>query len=226
MRYRYIIAVLIALFILGSVSGCELGSNTEPGTSLIEWENHDMRAEQFMTAVANGDFSIAAEGFNAEVYQGLRGAQGLRVAWRDVCGVVGSFISIEGVHYAPDDEYDVYEVITRHRSGGINTRLVFTDDGLITGIFFRTFGLPKADSPSPAENENRNTRDLFIILYYLLVMLATERLIGVFFQKRRTPLPLMVGSYLLYFVLAIINFTFFPGKILLALLYKYNLTSD
>jgi len=52
--------------------------------------------------------------------------------------------------------------------------------------------------------------DTFTIVVYLIsnfvVMLAIERMMGVFFEKRRTPFFVMACSYLLYFVLSSIGF--------------------
>jgi len=107
----------------------------EPGISRIDWDNHDARAEQFVTALANGDFTIAAEGFDADMQRAL-GVRALGNSWKGMLRGAGAFVAIEGIELEPHDEYDIYIVFTRHEISGINTRIVFSADGLVAGLFF------------------------------------------------------------------------------------------
>jgi len=97
---RIIMLATAALLVLLAVSACSKGNDKPDTTSQIEWENHDKRAEQFVTALVNGEYS-----------------------------------TVETV-IVPHDEYDIYEVISRHKKRGIKSRVVFTADGQVAGLFF------------------------------------------------------------------------------------------
>jgi hypothetical protein len=124
------LAALLALFAL---TGCQGG--TEPGISHIDWENQDERAPQFVTALVDGDYTVAAEGFDAEMQRALS-VGALRRSWEGMCRQAGAFVAIEETQPVPNDEYDIYNVITRHEKSGVNTRVVFSHDGLVAGLFF------------------------------------------------------------------------------------------
>ena len=126
--------VFIAVVILTlTLAGC--GAEEEPGISYIDWNDHDLRAQQFVTALVNGDFTIAAEGFDEDMTRVL-GVRGLRKAWRDTVRIAGEFNSIYKTEDVPNDEYEIYHVITWHANRYINSRIVFSDTGKIAGLFF------------------------------------------------------------------------------------------
>ena len=134
MSFRKSLAVVIAaLLIIFVLTGCS--EEEEPGISEIDWGNNDLRAEQFVKALLNGDFSIAAAGFDEEMNRAL-GVRGLRNAWRSTVRAAGEFESLVGTEVIPNDEYDIYHVVTLHKNRDINSRVVFSNDGLIAGLFF------------------------------------------------------------------------------------------
>jgi len=134
MELRKIIPVMLAaLLALSVLASC--GGGEEPGISHIDWENHDARAEQLVTALANGDFSIVAQGFDAEMQRALS-VRALANNWKAMTNQAGAFVSIEGTELEPHDEYDIYIVTTRHEKSGMNTRIVFSADGQVAGLFF------------------------------------------------------------------------------------------
>ena len=53
----------------------------------------------------------------------------------------------------------------------------------------------------------------------VLVVFATERIIGVFFEKRRSSFPVMIFSYLLYFILTSLAFLLFNIPIIILTIY-------
>jgi len=130
---KILIAVITALFLIVALTACD--SAEEPGISFIDWNNHDLRAEQFVVALLNGDFSTAAEGFDEEMRHALSVSE-LRKAWRDTVRVAGEFVSIERAEVVPHEDYEIYNVITRHATRDINTRIVFSFDGKVAGLFF------------------------------------------------------------------------------------------
>jgi len=121
--------VLLVIFLVGCAP------EEEPGISRIDWDDHDLRAEQFVKALLNGDFTIAAEGFDEDMKKAL-GMRGLRKGWLDTVRIAGEFISIDGTELIPNDEYEIYHVVTLHKNRAINSRIVFSHDGLIAGLFF------------------------------------------------------------------------------------------
>ena len=129
-----IAAAAMLMPMLFALTGCA-ADEEEPGISYIDWDDHDNRSGQFVEALLNGDFSIAAEGFDEDMTRMLD-VKGLRKAWRDTVRVAGEFISMEETESVENDEYDIYHVVTRHNRRDINTRIVFSHDGLIAGLFF------------------------------------------------------------------------------------------
>jgi len=125
---------IAGIFIFLALSGCG-GAEEEPGISRIEWNNHDVRAEQVVTALVNGDFTIVAEGFDDDMSRALD-VSGLRKAWRDTVRAAGAFNSIGGTEYFTHEEYEVYNVVTLHERRNINTRIVFSEESKIAGLFF------------------------------------------------------------------------------------------
>ena len=134
MSIRKVLYIIItAMLLIVILAGC--ADEEEPGISKIDWNDHDLRAEQFVRALINGDFTIAAEGFDDDMMRALN-VRGLKRAWRNTVKIAGEFISIEETELIPNDEYEIYHVVTLHENRNINTRIVFSTDGLIAGLFF------------------------------------------------------------------------------------------
>ena len=149
--YRSFLVVMMVVLIIAAVSGCSKNTN-KPGAGTIDWDNHDQRAEQFVLALVNGDFSEAAEGFNAEMRQALSVID-LEKAWEDTIANAGAYISIEEVTMDPHDEYDIYQVISNHQRFKVNSRIVFSEDGLVAGLFFSFVENPDAGRLTPTRGE-------------------------------------------------------------------------
>jgi len=64
------------------------------------------------------------------------GARGLRKSWESMTIEAGAFVSVVGTEKIPNDEYDIYHVVSKHENTNINTRVVFSTDGKIAGLFF------------------------------------------------------------------------------------------
>ena len=125
---------LAAAFLILFLSGCD-DDVEEPGISHIDWNNHDLRAEQIVNALINEDYSVIAEGFDNDMKSSL-GVKGLRNGWRFVVNAAGEVGTIGETEIIPHDEYDIYHIVTVHSNRSVNTRIVFSHDGLIAGMFF------------------------------------------------------------------------------------------
>ena len=135
MKKIFVYGIILSMLVVFALFGFGCSSGKEPNTSNIDWGNRDQRAEQFVAALVNGDYSIAAEGFSADMNRAL-GVRGLRRAWGDMIKGAGAFVSIAETQTEPHDEYDIYIVVSRHENRGVSSRVVFSEDGLIAGLFF------------------------------------------------------------------------------------------
>jgi len=134
MVMKRVLSITLAITLLVSVlAAC--GNVEEPGISRIDWDDHDLRAEQFVEALLNGDFTIASEGFDEDMTRML-GANGLRRAWNSTVKQAGEFIFMEETELIDDNDYEIYHVVTRHKDRDINSRIVFSQNGKIAGLFF------------------------------------------------------------------------------------------
>jgi len=86
-------------------------------------------------ALLHGDFTIAAEGFDEDMTKAL-GVRGLRRAWLNTVRNAGVFDSFMDIEFSEYEVYEIYDVVTNHENRNVNTRVVFSDDGLIAGLFF------------------------------------------------------------------------------------------
>ncbi|MCL2718326.1 MAG: DUF3887 domain-containing protein [Lachnospiraceae bacterium] len=131
MKLKKLIATTLTFLLLFILAGC---STEEPGISTINWDNHNERAGQFVMALENGDYTIAAENFSADMNRAL-GIRGLKKAWEDINKPAGEFITITGTEIEEHEEYDIYIVTSQHENKDIKSRIVFSEDGLIAGLF-------------------------------------------------------------------------------------------
>jgi len=125
--------------------GCTT-SDPEPGNSTIEWTDRDHRAEQVVMAIINGDYSAVTSGFDEDMSKALT-AQGLENAWKSTIRQAGEFVSILSTQTVDDDQYDIREVTSQHTYQGVRTRVVFTRDNKVTGLFFSFVSNPVAQTP-------------------------------------------------------------------------------
>ncbi|MCL2137631.1 MAG: DUF3887 domain-containing protein, partial [Coriobacteriia bacterium] len=143
---RGFLAFIVALSLLTS---CQTTSN-EPGTSQIDWSDREHRAAQFVLALVEGDYSIAAEAFSSDMQRQL-GVKGLKSAWDSVIQQAGAFEAIVSEDTLPHDEYDIREVTSDHATRGVVTRIVFSDDDKVAGLFFSYTDKSEGRDMSPAD---------------------------------------------------------------------------
>ena len=125
--------MITAMLLIIVMTGCS--TDEEPGISQIDWGNKDVRAEQFVTALLNGDYTIAAAGFNEEMAGALSVRQ-LRSSWLATVRAAGTFIAITEIDFNMHEEYEIYDVLTQHENRNLNTRVVFDEDGQVARLFF------------------------------------------------------------------------------------------
>jgi hypothetical protein len=145
MNMKKMLCLLLSVMILAAACGNQAPQVLEipevseasenPAAASAEPENSDTRAEQFVLALVNGDYETAAADFDDVMRRAMSAAE-LQKAWEDTARAAGAFDSIVGTELIPHDEYDIYEVISRHEIRGINTRVVYSKDGQIAGLFF------------------------------------------------------------------------------------------
>jgi len=131
---KILFTILVIILLISFTAGCGIDEE-EPGTSVIDWNDHDLRAEQFVNALLNGDYTIAAENFDEEMKKALD-INALRRNWLNTVRVAGEFISIEGTETFMHEGYEINDVVMLHKNRSINTRVVFSQDGLVAGLFF------------------------------------------------------------------------------------------
>ena len=130
---KRLLVTLAVILLFAALTAC--GNDEEPGISQIDWDDHETRAEQFVGALLNGDFTIASEGFDEEMAR-LLGVNGLRRAWNSTVRLAGEFVSMDETELVDDNDYEIYHVVTRHKDRDINSRIVFDHNGKIAGLFF------------------------------------------------------------------------------------------
>ena len=134
---RFLAAILSLTMIL-SVSGCAntANSNRDDSTSIDapDWDFINERAEAFVAAAASGDFDAAAAMFDETMLQ-VYGAEGLQEGWATITATAGDFIGIHDIQNAEADGYYISGVIMRHADTGFGWNIVFSEDGLIAGLY-------------------------------------------------------------------------------------------
>jgi len=124
-------AITMLLLSLVIASGCANGSNAVPEN--VNWDFYNDLAVEFISATANGDFSIAVGMFSDVMTRGF-GEDGLREAWNDIITLAGDFVGIYAIENGAADGYYISGVIMRHEKYGFAWNIVFSEEGLIYGL--------------------------------------------------------------------------------------------
>jgi hypothetical protein len=127
---------MLAFLALSPITGCAYDSSKEPGVSQIDPEDREGRAEQFVAALVNGDYSIASAVFDADMQKAMNTAA-LKRTWEGVVAAAGAFKGFSGTEYSTYEAYEIYEVASAHEKQGVISRVVFDTDGQVAGLFFR-----------------------------------------------------------------------------------------
>ncbi|MCL2198541.1 MAG: DUF3887 domain-containing protein, partial [Defluviitaleaceae bacterium] len=135
-------AIILSILLLLVASGCSSDNDhTQNGDSdsyvaegNVNWDFFNERAALFITAVASGDFDVTSAMFSDAMTQAL-GTGGLQDAWHEIIALAGEFIEIHGIENAVHDGYFICGVIMRHTDFGFGWNVVFSEDGIIQGLF-------------------------------------------------------------------------------------------
>jgi len=172
---RKTVMLLMVLMLFMFVSGCsdDAAPDVDSDVDLdvaqeeVNWDFYNNLATEFITAWASGDYDAAAAMFSDEMAQGF-GMDGLMGLWSDIAALVGAYIEIHDIeNYAADDLY-LSIVITRHEEFGFGWRVVFSEEGIIVGLFTEgTIPLSQLREDNSGSNEvvqRDGFRDHFVTL--------------------------------------------------------------
>jgi len=148
--------IIISVLMLITLTGC--GNDTADQSNVVaddvDWEFFNQLAEEFIDAIVRGDFD-AAVGMFDETMAGVVDVEMLQTAWEDdILTLAGAFIRIHDIENGVQDGYYISGVIMRHENSGFGWNIVFSDDGLIAGLF--TGGT----IPLPDDIENEQATEL------------------------------------------------------------------
>lgn len=108
-----------------------------------DWNTYNERAEAFVTTIANGDFESATEMFDSAMKESISILQ-LQDIWEIILKQAGTFIAVQKIENKLVDGYFVCFTTSQHENSGVILRIVFSEDGLVTGLFID--GYPKINN--------------------------------------------------------------------------------
>ena len=136
-RNTKLLIILLSILSLIILSGCGDGSDgatVDVTAENVNWDFYNQRAEEFVMATARGDFDTAVGMFD-EAMTAVVDADTLQEMWEEtIISLAGEFITIYGIENAMVDGFFISGVIMRHEEIGFGWNIVFSEDGLITGI--------------------------------------------------------------------------------------------
>ena len=91
-------------------------------------------ARDIVMSLVNGDFESVAALFDADMDRAVGGVDGLRSGWDSLIGLTGEFISIINIEFEYIEPYEIYVVTSRHENSGTTAQIVFSEDGLLSGL--------------------------------------------------------------------------------------------
>jgi len=180
--------VILCITLLFIITGCDNGNeetiaDDTPTTELedttevedtadvvdVDWDFYNLRAAEFVFAVASGDFDSAIGMFDEAMSEAVD-AEALQGMWEEVIiSLAGEFITIHEIQNAVVEEFYISTVIMRHEHSGFGWNVVFSEDGLIAGLStLGTLLLPDAENIHTTDEAERNQREGFVD-YHIIV---------------------------------------------------------
>lgn len=134
---KRLLAVFLILMLIFSVGGCTKteNENNDDSTPDDYWDSYNERAEAFVTAMANGDFDAAAAMFDNTMKQAVTVSTLQNDIWNIIIEQAGDFVDVHEIENLLADGYYICFTTSRHEIGGVTLRIVFSEDGLIAGLF-------------------------------------------------------------------------------------------
>jgi len=140
-RTRLLAIFVVLLMAMVIITGCTNSEETPNADNdsadindIVDWSFYNERATAFVTATANGELEIAIAMFDETMSQ-LVSTDDLQAAWAEIIAVAGEFVEIYGIENgALPDGFYISGVIMRHENFGFGWNIVFSEDGLISGL--------------------------------------------------------------------------------------------
>jgi dienelactone hydrolase len=117
-----------------------------------EWTFYNKRAKTFINALAEGEYHAAADMFDEAMAQ-VYSVKALKDDWELITGPAGAFTAIYEIENDITGEYYRCLVTSHHTYMGVKMRVVFTEDGLVTGISAHGYAFTAFDS-EPVQKDN------------------------------------------------------------------------
>jgi len=154
---KKIIISLLIFTIIFIISGCKENANTNTtenkndtttdGPILLEnstseqgtWEFYNERAEAFVKNMANGYFDEAFNMCDTTVKQAMPAASLQKDVWENIVAKAGKFIDIDKIDNQTYKQYHICFVTSKHENSGVTLRVVFSENGLISGLLIDSF---------------------------------------------------------------------------------------
>ena len=136
MTKKLLTAILCAIMFM-HISGCAKpeNGNGEQTPQDVDWSFYNERAEEFVTAIAGGDFDAAVAMFDSTMKRMLPAAKLQNDVWNVVLGQTGAFIGIHETENLAVDGYFISFITSEHENRGATLRVVFSENGLISGLY-------------------------------------------------------------------------------------------
>ena len=100
----------------------------------VDWEIFNNLATDFINLTAGGDFEAAVQMFD-ETMAAAIGVEELQTIWEELTIFAGEFLEIHEIRNTELDGFFIAGVIAAHENIGFVWNIVFTDEGLIAGLY-------------------------------------------------------------------------------------------
>jgi len=145
---KKLLMIFISIVLILSIAGCASKENEIETSSATEtvpsesqsavtdnWDFYNERAEVFVTAMASSDFDAAVDMLDTTMKQALPAPTLEDNVWKVIIEQVGAFIGVYDIENSVIGGYYVCFVTSQHESRGVTLRVIFSEDGLVAGLF-------------------------------------------------------------------------------------------
>jgi len=122
----------------------DVADTNDTATNEVDWAFYNQRAEDFVSAMAEGDFDGAVAMFD-DAMAGAAGAGDMQALWEALVGEVGEFSHIYDIENISHEDLFICLVSSFHEHFVVVLRVVFNEYGIVAGFFSDgAFPLPDA----------------------------------------------------------------------------------